>query len=180
MLTVTIPGQEFYNEVDNSFSTVGDITIELEHSLVSLSKWESKYQTPFLGPGAKTTEQTLGYIEAMILTPNVPENILSILTEDNFAQINDHIESSQTATTFHDRGKKKGRSETVTSELIYFWMVSYNIPFTCETWHLNRLFSLIRVCEVKNSKPKKMSRSEIAQRNQELNAQRRAQLGTTG
>jgi hypothetical protein len=180
MLRITVPGQEFYDNATNRFSTVGDVVIELEHSLLSLSKWESEFQKPFLAPGEKTTKEVLDYIKAMIITPDFPPEIFSRFSQDNISQIQEYIESKQSATTFGNMPKPLGRSETITSELIYYWMVAFKIPFECESWHLNRLFSLIRICNVKQSKPKKMSRGQLAERNRQLNAQRRAQLGTTG
>jgi len=116
----------------------------------------------------------------MIVTPNVPLDIVSKFGPDDIERVNDYIESKQSATTFGMMPKATGRSETISSELVYYWMVTYNIPFECETWHLNRLFSLIRICNVKSTKQKKMSRGQLAARNRELNAQRRAALGTTG
>lgn len=180
MLKLIITGDEFFDEKTSTFETVGDVELELEHSLISLSKWESKYQKPFLSSIDKTQEEVLGYIKAMILTPIYPENVLSRFTQKNYAEINDYIESKESATTFGHMPERRGRGEVITSELIYYWMVAFNIPFECECWHLNRLFALIRICNIKNQKPKKMSRSEIAARNRELNAQRRAQYGTTG
>ena len=180
MLTITIPGEEFFNEEDQSFSTVGDVVLDLEHSLVSLSKWESKFQKPFLGGVEKTTEEVFEYIQLMILTPVFPPEVISRFTQENFSQINDYLDSKESATTFGDMPKHGGQTEIITSELIYYWMIGFNIPFECQTWHLNRLFSLIRVCNVKQSKTKKMSKAEIAQRNHRLNAERRAKLGTTG
>jgi len=180
MLKIIIPGTEYYNEETETFETVGDFELELEHSLISLSKWESKYQKPFLSNSDKSPEEILDYIEAMILTPNYPEKLFQNFTNQNFAQINHYIESKESATTFGNMPERKGRNEVITSELIYYWMVAFNIPFECEHWHLNRLFSLIRICNIKNSKPQKMSRSEIAARNRELNAQRKAQYGTRG
>ena len=169
-----------WDESTETFGSVNDTVLELEHSLISLSKWESEFQKPFLTQGEKTPEEIMGYVKAMIVTDNIPEDILYKMSPENFAQINAYIDSSQSATTFGYMPKQIGRSETITSELIYYWMVAFNIPFECETWHLNRLFSLIRICNLKSSKPKKMSRSEIAARNRELNAQRKAKLGTTG
>lgn len=180
MLTITIKGNEFYDEGTEEFNTVGDVELDLEHSLVSLSKWEAKFEKPFLTGVEKTTEETIEYIKMMVITPNFTPGIFFRFTSENIDQINTYVESRQSATTFGLMPVKSGRSEIVTSELIYYWMVAFNIPFECERWHLNRLFSLIRVCNIKNSKPQKMTRHEIAARNQALNAQRRAQMGSTG
>lgn len=180
MLRITVLGDEFYDEVEETFSTIGDIVLDLEHSLISLSKWESEFQKPFLAPGEKTTKEVLDYVKAMILTPDIPPNIVSRFSQDNISQIHEYIDSKQSATTFGQMPKHTGRNEIITSELIYYWMVGFNIPFECETWHLNRLFSLIRICNIKSAKPKKMSHRELAARNREINAQRRAHLGTTG
>lgn len=180
MLKLTILGDEFFNQKTSEFVTIGDVTIELEHSLLSLSKWEAKYEKPFLGPGAKTTEDILGYIRCMIITPNFDENLLYRLSQQNLDQVNDYINAKQTATTFGAMPERKGRGEIITAELIYYWMVEFNIPFSCETWHINKLFALIRVCNIKKSKPKQMSRADIAARNQQINADRKARLGTSG
>lgn len=180
MLTLIVPGTEMFDERTSEFVTHGDVTLELEHSLVSLSKWESKYEKPFLGQDKKSTVEVIGYVEAMLLTPNVPEEIFSKLTEENFAKINEYLDMKMTATWFSDQPGAPKSKEVITAELIYYWLIVFQIPFECQHWHLNRLFTLIRVCNVKQSKPEKMSRNEIAQRNRELNAQRRAQLGTKG
>jgi hypothetical protein len=180
MLRLIVSGKEFFNEETEEFETVGDVELELEHSLISLSKWESKYQKSFLGPTDKSTVEILGYIEAMILSSDYPENIIDRLSRENISQINSYIESKESATTFGTMPERKAKGEVITAELIYYWMVAFNIPFECESWHLNRLFALIRICNIKNSKPKKMSRNEIAQRNRDLNAQRRAQYNTSG
>lgn len=180
MLSITIPAQEMFNDKDQTFIDLPEINLELEHSLVSLSKWESKFNKPFLSLENKTQEETIGYIEAMILNPIYPTNFWMQLTQKNIDEINEYIDSKQSATTFGEMPKHKSRGEVITSELIYYWMIAFNIPFDCERWHLNRLFSLIRICNIKQGKPKKMTRSEIAQRNRELNAQRRAKLNTSG
>jgi hypothetical protein len=181
MLTITILGIELYNETLEEFVTTEDVVLELEHSLVSLSKWESEYEKPFLGSEKKTTKEVYGYIKAMIMTPDVPDDVLKNISQDNLAQINKYIDAKMSATWFSEvPGAPKSR-EVITSELIYYWLTVFNIPFECENWHLNRLFTLIKICNVKNSaKPKKMSRNELAARNRELNAQRRAQLGSQG
>lgn len=180
MLKLIIPGDEYFNEEDETFETVGDVELELEHSLVSLSKWESKFKKPFLSDTPKTAQEIYWYIDAMIISPIYPADALMRLTKQNIQQINDYIESTESATTFGEMPERKARGEVITSELIYYWMVAFNIPFECEYWHLNRLFALIRICNIKNSKPKKMSNRELSQRNRELNAVRRAQYNTKG
>lgn len=180
MLKLVIEGEEFYNEEEKSFETINDVHLELEHSLVSVSKWESIYEKPFLTPGVKSSEEILEYIKAMVLTPNVDLDVLYTCSQKNLDKIQEYIDSNQSATTFGAMPERRGPGEIITSELIYYWIVSFNIPFECQYWHLNRLFSLIRICNIKNSKPKRMSRNEIAQRNRELNAQRREKLGTSG
>ena len=180
MLKLIVPGTEYFNEETSTFETVGDTELELEHSLISLSKWESKYQKPFLSNSPKTPEEIMGYVEAMIISPIYPPEIFNSFSQENFLAINRYIESKESATTFGSMPERKGQGEVITSELIYYWMVAFNIPFECEYWHLNRLFSLIRICNIKNEKPKKMNRREIATRNRELNAIRRAQYNTSG
>ena len=181
MLTLQILGQECFDENTNKFLYVGSVEVTFEHSLVSLSKWESKFQKPFLGQGNKSTQEIFDYIECMVLTPGITTEQLTGLSEKNLADLNAYIDSKQSATTFNEFNERKGsKTEVVTSELIYDWMIAFNIPFSCETWHLNRLLTLIRVCNVKNSKPKKMSKTELAQRNRTLNAERKARLNTSG
>jgi hypothetical protein len=180
MLTIVVPGVEMFDEQSHEFVTRGDVTLDLEHSLVSLSKWESKFEKPFLGKGEKTIDEVLEYIKFMTLTPDVSDEVYKKLTKENVEEINKYIDSKMTATWFSDATSAPATRDVITAELIYYWMISFQIPFECENWHLNRLFTLIRVCNIKQAKPKKMSRAEIAARNRELNARRRKQLGTTG
>lgn len=180
MLTIVVPGTEMFDETKQEFVTEGDVTIRLEHSLVSLSKWESIYEKPFLGSNNKTTEEVLEYIKCMTITHNIAPEVYQNLSEGNLEDINSYIEAKMTATWFHDPPGAPASRDVITAELIYYWMITFQIPWECEKWHLNRLFTLIRVCNLKQAKPKKMSRSEMAARNRELNAQRRAQLGTSG
>lgn len=179
MLRVTVPGVESFDEASQEFVTLGDVELELEHSLASLSKWESIYEKPFLGKSEKTEEEVLGYVRAMCLT-EVPEEVLLRLSKENFEAINDYIDAKMTATYFNEPPGAPKTREVITAELIYYWMIVFQIPIEFQHWHLNRLFTLIRVCNIKSAKPKKMSRNELAARNRELNAQRRQQLGTKG
>lgn len=182
MLKIIVGERELFDEETSTFTTSEDVVeLILEHSLVSVSKWESKFKKPFLAATEKTVEETMAYIEAMIIHPvNYPKDILTKLVAADVAKINAYIESTESATTFPNQPTSKGRVETITSELVYYWMVTFNIPFECEKWHLNRLLTLIRICVIKNSKPKKMGRNEMVQQQRQLNMQRRAQLNSSG
>lgn len=180
MLTIIVGATDVYDEGDEKFSTQGGVELQLEHSLISLSKWESEFEKPFLGKGEKTSEETLAYVRCMVLTPNPPEDFLQRLSKENLEAVHAYIDRKMTATWFSDQPGAPRSREVITSEVVYYWMTVFNIPFECETWHLNRLFTLIRICNIRQAKPQKMSRSEVMRRNRELNAQRKAQLGTTG
>jgi hypothetical protein len=181
MLQITVPGAELYDEVNNEFITVKEQTLTLEHSLVSLSKWESKWCKPFLSKDGLTTEQTIDYIRCMTITQNVPPITYSLITDENIKQVENYINAPMTATWFSDE-KKSGRSssEMVTAELIYYWMIALQIPMKCEKWHLNRLLTLVKVCNIKNAPPKKMGKRATMSRNAAINAARRKQLNSNG
>jgi hypothetical protein len=157
-------------------------TLKLEHSLVSLSKWESKWRKPFLTDKEKTPEESLDYIKFMTLTQNVDPDVYNYISQENMNEIRDYIGAELTATTFSQDKNSKGRlnGEQITSELVYYWMVALQIPFECQKWHLSRLITLVKVCNIKNQPPKKMSRSELASRNRSLNAARRQRLNSKG
>ena len=180
MLQITIPAVELWDERTNEFTQAKEQTLQLEHSLVSLSKWESKWNKPFLTKKDKTFDETIDYIKCMTLTQNVKQDVYSRLTSQNIAEINKYIEAPMTATTFSNEKKGGINGEQVTAELIYYWMITLNIPFECQKWHLNRLITLIKVCNIKNQPPKKRSKREIMSRNSALNAARRKQLNTKG
>lgn len=180
MLQITIPSVELYDEISGEFIYTKEQTLQLEHSLVSLQKWESKWHKPFLTKEAKTDEETIDYIKCMTLTQNVNPVVYNFLTRDNIIQINKYIEDPMTATTFREETSQKGNREVITAEIIYYWMFALNIPFECRKWHLNQLLAQIRTCNIKNAPPKKMSKSEIMRRNAALNEARRKQLNTKG
>ena len=180
MLQITIPAVELWDERKQEFVTTKEQTLQLEHSLVSLSKWESKWCKPFLTKQEKTFEETLDYIKCMTITQNVDPEVYNYLTNENIEEINKYIEAPMTATYFSDDKTAKSSREQITAELIYYWMIALNIPFECQKWHLNRLLTLIKVCNIKNQPPKKRSRKEIMSRNAALNAARRKQLNTRG
>ncbi len=180
MLTITTDDTEYYNEEKSEFVSIKGKTIELEHSLVSLSKWESKWCKPFLGKELKTDEELRDYIRCMTITKNVLDDFYYTLSDELLKTINNYIEHKMTATTFSEVHNSSRSSEIVTSELIYYWMISLNIPFECQKWHLNKLLTLIRVCSIKNSPSKKMPKNAILSRNAAINATRKKQLNTKG
>ena len=178
-ITVTI-NQEGRDEERQEFVDPQVKTLQLEHSLVSISKWESKWHKAFLSKKDKTEEEIFDYIKCMTLTQNVDPSVYDHLTVDNVNQIKAYIEDPMTATVINTNSSDKSNKETVTSELIYYWMIALNIPSEYQKWHINRLLKLIEVCNVKNSPPKKRSKSDIMRSNAALNAARRKQLGTRG
>lgn len=156
--------------------------LRLEHSLASLSRWEAIHEKAFYNKEQKpmSPEETLSYIEQMVLNENPPKDFLDRLTFEDRQKVLEYINSRQTATWFHEDPNQKGTREIVTAELIYYWMINFQIPFSCENWHVNRLMTLIKICGIKQTKPKRMSRQAVSQQYSAINAQRREQLGTAG
>ena len=171
MLQLTIPiSPEGWDEVKEEFIEPVTKTIRLEHSLVSLSKWESKWHKPFLTNDKHSYEETLDYIRCMTITQNVDPDVYNHIDDDLIRQVDAYINDPMTATTFPKDDKPTSPAiEITTSELIYYWMSSFNIPIECQTWHLNRLMTFIRICEVKNAPKKKRSIHDIMSRNKARN-----------
>lgn len=179
MLEIVIPEAEQYDEANNCFITTKEQALRLEHSLVSLSKWESKWRKPFLSKGAKTTVEFLDYIRCMTLTQNVDPHVYTAVTQDVLRQVIAYIDSPMTATTISGRPRRASQ-EILTSEVIYWRMFVYGIPIECQKWHLNRLLTLLNVFDAKSAKPEKIPQSELLLRNRTLNATRRKQFHTRG
>ena len=181
MLKITIPETEFYDQKTNTFYNIKETTLQLEHSLVSLAKWESKWHIPFLGKSEKTTDMFLDYVRCMTITQNVNPLTYYGLTSDNIEAIKAYIDDPMTATWFSNKNKRKGNpGKAITAEIIYYWMVALEIPIECEKWHLNRLLTLIKVCNIKNQPSKKMSKRDIYNQNRMLNEARKAKYHTRG
>ena len=182
MLVIDVVIEEAFDQEKQEFMATTSHTLTLEHSLVSLSKWESFFEKPFLGPEQKTSEETFHYIKAMVQESNVPEKVYEILlkSEKNLVAINDYINSKQTATWFTKKPDRGRPQKVITAEVIYHWMIALQIPFECQNWHLNRLMTLIQVCNEMNAPQKKMSKNEIREQHRRLNAERRARLKTSG
>lgn len=178
MLQLTIPATNLWDERKEIFIDIKETTLQLEHSLVSISKWESKWQKPFITKDPKTFEETIDYIRCMTITQNVDQNAYYALTKENIEAVNKYIEAPMTATTFSKEINSKPNRERLTAEVIYYYMIALNIPFECQKWHLNRLLTLIKVCNIKNQPPKKMSKAEVMRNNAALNAARRKQFNT--
>ena len=181
MLTLTLPEEESFDEVKNEFYYYPKVTIKLEHSLLSLSKWEQIYKKPFLTEAEKTPEETINYIRCMIIGPeaNDPIVVRRIKSSNKVMQrIQKYIEDPMCATTIQDDGKGKGRREIITAEIIYYDMIALQIPLELEKWHLNRLLTLIRVCSIKNepSKKSKMSMNDVYARQDAINQANKARL----
>ena len=180
MLEIEVPGTEIWDSEKEIFYYTDSSKLVLEHSLISISKWESKWNKPFLSKDEKTPEEMIDYVKCMIVNRADPM-VCNCLTTDNYKQINDYIDAPMTATTFRENGgAPRGNREIMTAEVIYFYMISFGIPFECEKWHINRLLTLIRVCSIKNSPRKKMSKSAAAKQQRALNAQRRAKAHSKG
>lgn len=180
MLNLTIPPAELFNEETSEFIYLSAVSITLEHSLLAISKWESKWLKPFLDKNDLSSEEFYDYVRCMTITPNVDPKAYYRLTEKQIKIINDYIDAPMTATTFSTNKKQPPSREKVTSELIYYWMTVNQIPFEAQKWHINRLLTLIRICGIKNGKPEKMSKSDIYAQNRALNKARRAKSGSKG
>lgn len=177
-ITVKIPERELYDEANDQFIEIKARSVTLEHSLLSISKWESKWHKPFFANTDKTREEMMDYIRCMAISGG-DQYFCYGLSRQNEKEIFDYINDPMTATTINRTNTKKNH-DVITSELVYYWMTALNIPFSCEKWHINRLFMLIEIASIKNQPPKKMSKNDILRRNHSLNAARRAKYGSKG
>lgn len=180
MLQIVIPEREYFDQVKQEFVYLKEQRLTLEHSLISISKWESKWKKPFLDKADKTPEESADYIRCMSIGKEIDPRLLRWIPPETYNKINAYISDTMTATWFNERDKKPVNGQVVTSELIYYWMITFHVPMECEKWHLNRLLTLIKVCELKNAPQKKMKRKEIYSRNAALNAARKQKMAAKG
>lgn len=194
MITIKIPAQpatEIWDPAREEFiytEEIPETKLTLEHSLVAISKWESKWKKAFLKENVrKTPEEILDYIRCMTIEENIPENVYEYIPADEVDRIMKYVEDTMTATYINRKPAKEtpGKKDVVTSELIYYWMIANQIPFECENWHLNRLMALIQICSVKNAamyggKKNRADKNSLLKNNAAMNAARRAKLGSKG
>ena len=183
MLQIVIPDAEKFDNLNERFFTIPGRTLQLEHSLVSLAKWEAKWCKPFLSKDTLSTEETIDYIKCMTLTQNVDPNVYYNIDNKIIHQVSSYIEAKMTATWFSEQNKKNItgiNNDVITAEIIYYWMIALNIPFECQKWHLNRLLTLIKVCNIKNTPAKKMGKKDLLARNRALNEKRKLEANTKG
>lgn len=180
MLNITVPSIRLWNPETEEFTYTSPVSLQLEHSLISLAKWEARWHKPFLTSKQKTPEELLDYIRCMTLTQNVDPDLYKKLPPDVIDKIVFYMNEEQHATTFGNTSNERPSREVVTAEIIYYWMVTFGIPFECQKWHLSRLMALVKVCSIKNSPQKKMTAREIQTRNRALNDARRKSMHTRG
>jgi len=183
VLTLTVGVTESFDSSKGEFGEfveVGGFELQLEHSLAVLSKWEEIHEKPFLGLKEPTTEETLDYVRCMIVSPNPPDDVLELLTQEHYTAINDYMNRKMTATWFREMPGGRKTGEVITADLIYYWMTAFGMPPEWQHIHLNQLFTRIKVADAKQQKPKKMAREDAAAQQRALNRQRRADLGSTG
>jgi hypothetical protein len=180
MLKITIKGKELFDERTNEFISTNDTVLQLEHSLISLSKWESKWHKPFLNNNDKTEEEMIDYIRCMTITQNVDPSVYYGLSQKNILEIKNYMDDPMTATWFSDKSNPKSKQKAVTAELIYYWMITLGVPISLEKWHLNRLLTLIRVCNIENAPKKRMKRNDVLRQNSSLNQIRRQMMNSSG
>lgn len=179
MLELTIPRRTFFKESTNEFIEFNETKLKLEHSLISLSKWESKIKKPFLSDQKHSRSEMFYYIECMSLNPDIDPMVYKTIPDELYKTITDYIDDPMTATTINDNDSSTNR-DIITAEIIYYWMIECGIPFECQKWHLNRLITLIRVCSIKKGPQKKMSKREIFEQNRRLNEARRKKANSKG
>lgn len=178
MLELRTQDQEFYDD-EHGFIEIPGGSYVLEHSLISVSKWESKWHIPFLSTEEKTDEQVRDYIRCMFVKPPKHKDAYLYFSLETIREIAEYINEPMTATTFSELSKRGG-FQIITNEVIYYWMVACNIPFECDKWHLNRLLTLIKVVSLEMNPKKQMDTRDILEQNRRINEMRKKKYNTNG
>ena len=178
MLQLKLPKIRLFKEATEEYVYYEPLTVKLEHSLISIQRWESKWHKSFLSAESLTQEELFDYIRCMSLNPDIDPTFVSRLTPDDFNKIREYMNEPMTATVIHRSKPRGGRPPIITAELIYYWMTAYNIPFECSKWHIKQLLTLVEVCSVK-SNPGGKTRGTAAER-AAMNKARRAKTGSKG
>ena len=178
MLRIIVPGSEYYDEEKNEFIYRKDQELQMEHSLISISKWEAKWKIAYNKDRKKSPEEILDYFRCMTIN-RVDPDVYERLTEQNINDIISYMNDPMTACYFDNDNSSKSK-DVMTSEMIYYYMIVLGIPFECEKWHFNKLLALIEVCSIKNKPEKTMSRADLLRKNARLNAARKKAHHTKG
>lgn len=180
MLEVIVPAREYWDETLEQFTSQDERVLQLEHSLISISKWESKWRKPFLNDDDKSEEESRDYVRCMTMTKGVPPEVYYAILPEDILRISEYIKTPQTATTINEVPGPPSAKPVITSEVVYYWMIAYKIPQAYEKWHFSRLLTLIRVCEAKSKPPTKMNKADLRAKMRQLNEERRAKYNTRG
>ncbi len=176
MLKIIVPAGELFDPKTETFIYTKPVELVLEHSLVAISKWESKWEIPFLNTEL-TIEQFVDYVRCMTITQNVDPNVYLTMNQTVMNRIRAYMDAKMSAAVIHsDRQNNRSSTKFITADLIYYWMVALQIPFECQKWHINRLLMLIRIAEIEQNPNKKLSKAESAKKSQAINAARRAKM----
>ena len=183
-IVVTVPKSEVYDEENDIFYEIkNEVTLVMEHNLIAISRWESKFHKPYLTKDTKTNEEILYYLECMTITKGVESYVYRCIPKSELLRITEYINDPMTGTTVRESpyAKKQGKEEIQSAELLYYYMFKLGIPKECENWHLNRLMTLMKVYGAKDEKPDgKASRSELIARNRAINARNRSKYHSKG
>ena len=187
MVEIYIPKSQIIDEETGVVYTAEkDWKLALEHSLISVQKWEAKWHVAFLNKGTRTFEQTIDYLRCMTLTPNVPDEVYYCIPHTELKRVLEYVDDPMTATRINDGfdsgnsyGKKMGK-DVITAEVIYNWMISLNIPTEYRKWHLNQLLTLIRVINAKNQPKKKRRMRDVLEEYKSINEANKRRFGTKG
>lgn len=155
------------------------VRLQFEHSLRSLSKWESKNKIAFLAGREKTPAQMVDYYRCMLLSPEDPD-LVYLLDPSQMEELTNYINENQTASSVPNEGPTQYNPETTTSELVYFWMTALKINWEAQDWHFSRLMMLVQITSYKQQPPKKRNPREVLSDMRRENERRKKLFNTSG